>query len=366
MIKKFEVKGFKNFKNTITLDFSHIREYKFNEICIKDNLLNKIIIYGKNAVGKSNLGIAIFDITTHLTDNNISPGLYDYYLNADKLNDYAEFHYVFRLDLSEIDYKYKKNDMKSLIFEEFKVDGEIIFSYNHIKKTGNLDKLKQLVPSLNFEFLGDNVSILRYIVNNSMSNSIILLKRVVHFVDKMLWFRSLDENRFIGYKTVSTDYNKFIFEENHFKEFQLLLNKAGVKEELISIVDPDGQQKLYFKRKMPIPFFKAASNGTRALYTLYYWLTVAKEVSFLFIDEFDAFYHYELAEMIVQLLEDNQNFQVILTSHNTNLLTNKIMRPDCFFILTPENLTSFSNATKRELREGHNLEKLYISGEFDE
>jgi hypothetical protein len=41
------------------------------------------------------------------------------------------------------------------------------------------------------------------------------------------------------------------------------------------------------------------------------------------------------------------------------------MRPDCYFILTGEKLTSFANATNRELREGHNLEKLYMSGEFN-
>ena len=58
-------------------------------------------------------------------------------------------------------------------------------------------------------------------------------------------------------------------------------------------------------------------------------------------------------------------FQKILTSHNTNLLSNRIMRPDCYFILTQDKLTSLANATERELREGHNLEKLYMSGEFD-
>ena len=42
------------------------------------------------------------------------------------------------------------------------------------------------------------------------------------------------------------------------------------------------------------------------------------------------------------------------------------MRPDCYFILTEHRLTSLINATRRELREGHNLEKLYMSGEFNE
>lgn len=68
---------------------------------------------------------------------------------------------------------------------------------------------------------------------------------------------------------------------------------------------------------------------------------------------------------IVQVLKKMKNTQVILTSHNTNLLTNRIMRPDCYFILTKDKLTSLANAASRELREGHNLEKLYMSGEFN-
>jgi AAA15 family ATPase/GTPase len=85
----------------------------------------------------------------------------------------------------------------------------------------------------------------------------------------------------------------------------------------------------------------------------------------MFIDEFDAFYHFELAETLVMMLRNTSIPQVILTSHNTNLLTNRLMRPDCYFILSGEKLTSFINATKRELREGHNLENLFKAGEFD-
>ena len=97
MLKLFEVTGFKNFDNTIQLDFSDIRDYKFNNSCVAKGLLSKLIIYGKNSVGKSNLGLALFDIVSHLTTNNVTPGLYDYYLNVNNKAGYAEFHYVLHL-----------------------------------------------------------------------------------------------------------------------------------------------------------------------------------------------------------------------------------------------------------------------------
>lgn len=60
MLKLFEVTGFKNFENTIRLNFSDIRDYKFNNFCIVDGLLSKLIVYGKNSVGKSNLSFGTF------------------------------------------------------------------------------------------------------------------------------------------------------------------------------------------------------------------------------------------------------------------------------------------------------------------
>lgn len=55
----------------------------------------------------------------------------------------------------------------------------------------------------------------------------------------------------------------------------------------------------------------------------------------------------------------------ILTVSYTALMANRFMRPDCYFILTRDRLVSLADATQRELRQGHNLEKLYMSGEFD-
>ena len=148
------------------------------------------------------------------------------------------------------------------------------------------------------------------------------------------------------------------------REFESFLHASGVEDNLVVKTNVDGKQMLCFDTDTPLPFFRVASSGTRALYTFFYWYKTAKDVSFMFIDEFDAFYHFELAESIVTILEKMSGAQVVLTSHNTNLLTNKIMRPDCYFILTKDKLTALANATTRELREGHNLEKLYMSGEF--
>ena len=223
MLKLFEVTGFKNFENTIHLDFSDIRDYKFNDFCIVDGLLSKLIVYGKNSVGKSNLGLALFDIVSHLTTNNVTPGLYDYYLNVNNKAGYAEFHYVFMFDSSEVDYRYRKNDKQTLVYESVAIDGKSLFTYDYEDNRGDLSGLEALTTTLNLTFRGSD-SILKYAINNSALPDDHPLYRMQRFVSHMLWFRSLDENRYIGYKADSKDYYDFVFKENTLKELESFLH----------------------------------------------------------------------------------------------------------------------------------------------
>lgn len=365
MLKLFEVSGFKSFKNTVTLDFSDVRDYKFNTECISNDIVGKMIIYGKNSIGKSNFGLAVFDIISHLSTKYVGPHLYDYYLNVDSNDDFAEFHYVFDFDGNIVDYRYRKDEKRNLIYEKVVIGEVLLFEYDYLSKEGNVEGIKLLAPTLNMSFV-DVDGILKYVINNTILGDEHPLVRLVTYVSNMLWFRTLDENRYIGYKVKSDDYYDFVFEDGVMSELEVFLHKAGIEENLIAKTDNDGRKRLYLDTETPLPFFLVASSGTKALYTFFYWYKTAKDVSMMFIDEFDAFYHHELAESIVSMLEKMPNTQVILTSHNTNLLTNRIMRPDCYYILTKDKLTSLANATDRELREGHNLEKLYKSGEFNE
>jgi hypothetical protein len=152
--------------------------------------------------------------------------------------------------------------------------------------------------------------------------------------------------------------------------FQDFLLAAGVHEKLAALEDPMGRKRLYFVTNpdKPLLFDTVASSGTKALCNFFYMYSdIIKGVKpkLLILDEFDAFYHYELSEFIVITLKRLKNVQVIFTTHNTNLMPNYRMRPDCLFILSKDGLTSLANATDRELREGHNLERLYMGGSFD-
>ena len=100
------------------------------------------------------------------------------------------------------------------------------------------------------------------------------------------------------------------------------------------------------------------------LYLFFAWSLSFNEISFLFIDEFDAFFHYEAAEIIIKRLNQATSFQSVVTSHNTYLMQNKLTRPDCCYILSDNKILCLAECTEKEIREAHNLEKMYINGVF--
>ena len=114
MLRKFSVENFKGFRDKITLDIGSPSNYSFNSEIIENGCVTKGIIYGINSCGKSNLGLAIFDIITHLTEKQKLFPSYDFYLNMSGRKSFAEFEYTFAFGEHEVIYQYGKTDVNTL------------------------------------------------------------------------------------------------------------------------------------------------------------------------------------------------------------------------------------------------------------
>ena len=372
MLVRFTVENYKSFKDPITLDFQGRHDYRYNNQCIRNGLLSKVVIYGANSSGKSNFGFALFDIVGLLTDKNTISNQNDEltFINADSDSDVATFTYVFKKQNDYITYSYKKKNPKVITYEELYINDTKIFSYDFESKRFDLVNMGTIfADSLNFDYFENNFAILRYIANNTNQPENSYVKFIMNFVSHMLWFRSLQDNGYIGLTTGRESLSEWIADNNLVKDFQTFLRDLAEMElnlEVLQIHQPAPIKLLVEKHKNKVlPFEQIASSGTRALELLFYWSKRFNEVSFLFMDEFDAFYHFALAENVIKYIVNLDNVQTIFTTHNPELASNEILRPDCYYTLRNGKLTSFADSTERELREGHNLGKMLRNGEFN-
>lgn len=369
MLRKFTVENYRVFDSAVTIDFSKVRDYRFNEECVRNHTIHKAMMYGKNAVGKTSLGQAIVDVRSTVLPND--PQVKDTvgFLNANSPKDNARFVYEFDLQGTKIEYVYEKYDPYKLKYEHLKIEDKLLYKYNFKDDDGDFTNLKKYkdVAHLNLDEWNGEISVLRYILTNSKLKDLHVLKELSDFIAGMAIIKpSEDIVRFKGPRILKSRIISGIIEEDLVDDFVRFLRSAGLDIDLKVDEKPDGEKSLYFNYEKPLEFISYASSGTRALTSLYWVIHSLKQISFLFVDEFDANFHFELAEVMLGKFKSQSDCQILITTHNTDLMSNKYMRPDCYYLMIPNKITSIADASLRELRQGHNLEKLYQSGEFNE
>lgn len=331
---------------------------------MKDGIVNHAVIYGRNGSGKSNLTIAIFDIIEHLTDKNRDVRPYEHYTNAYNESKIAEFYYKFFINGKEVVYEYRKTDYETLVFERFSIDDRELILFDREKHSSFTSKLEG-AETLTKTITDQHLSALKYIKNNSSlvdNDENNTFASFFGFVESMLFFRSLNDRYYLGYASGSRKIDTDIIERGNHQDLERFLNEAGIECKL-SIIEKI--LAFDFGREL-IPYHEIASTGTNSLFLFYYWFQRIKDepVPFLVIDEFDAFYHHDLSALIVSELKKT-DIQFILTTHNTSIMTNDLLRPDCYFIMTKDKIESLPNCTEKELREAHNLENMYNANTFN-
>ena len=290
--------------------------------------------------------------------------------------------YEFEFDGRSLIYKYNRFSNQELKDEELIIDGKTIFScdfennsfhFEHLKyinaETANIERYLQSMEDTGEEQIQEpKLPFLRWMISNVAFNNDSILIKLANYVRRMTMINA-GNGIFRFSRRMNDSFYELLEDTERLEDLEAFLNEMGIECKLVLKKLPDGQRELYFEHEKLVPFSETASSGTLALVDLYRRLIPRGwEPSFIYLDEFDAFYHYEMSEKVIRFFKKRYpKCQIIMTSHNTNLMTNRIMRPDCLFILSRMGtLTALCDATFRELREGHNLEKMYISGEFDQ
>lgn len=363
MLQEFRVRNYKNFRDELVFSFVTEQDYDFNVELVKDGIIKDCLIIGENASGKTNLGYAIFDIIRSLTDKNRKEiKIYSNLYNADSI---VEFKYTFRFGESVLRYSYERLGSNVILAERIFVNEKKVLENDFsgakvsLKGTENLD----------LEKWDRSISLVKYVYANTILDKEDAVCNVFYqfmqFVNQMLWFSSTEGNKYMGFSNEKGDLLESIAgRDRSVEELQEFLRDLGIEYQLL--IKDNGEGKNVYCRlgEKEVPLASLVSSGTRSVIFFFYWYLQLEKCSFLYVDEFDAFYHTELAEAVVRKIIQIPGVQAVITSHNTDLISNGLLRPDCIFKLEDNKIKPFSQLTEKALREAHNLQKMYKAGAF--
>lgn len=365
MLQEFKVRNYKNFRDEIVFSFRTSKNYEFNGELIKDGIIRDCLVVGENASGKTNLGHAIFDIIWHLTDKaKTRTALYS---NLYSENTVVFFEYTFRFGTHELKYCYEKENVDSVMREQVFVDGKKILENNPEQSGITL----RGADNLDLDKWDRSISLVKYVYANTVldkeDDTCKVFYQFMEFVNNMLWFSSTEGNWYMGFSNIGGNlFEALARKEGAVEKLQAFLQDLGIHYQLL--VKDNGEGKSVYCRmgEREVLLSSLISSGTRSLIFFFFWYLQMEKCSFIYVDEFDAFYHTDLARAVVRKIIEIPSVQAVITSHNTDLMSNDLLRPDCIFKLEDNRIRPFSELTDKALREAHNLQKMYKAGAFND
>ena len=335
MLAEFEVRNYRGFRDKLQFSLESGKNYEFNDKAVCDGIIKDSVVVGYNASGKTNLGRAIMDIVINLTDkrkiNETSNLFYSNLYNQDNI---VSFAYKFKFDSSFVEYAYEKRNEVQVMRESVKIDGKKVIvndgqtCFVHLKGSENL----------NLDNWDSPISLVKYVYANTIldkeDKNCQVFAKFMKFVNQMLFFSSTDNLMAVGANSSGGNMMEDICNlPNGVERLEDFLHEANLPFKLVERDAGEGKTIYCKMGDKEVAFAPLMSSGTRALVFLCLWYMQKEDFAFIFIDEFDAFYHTDLSIAVIRRLMMEENIQIVFTSHNTDIISNELLRPDCYFIL---------------------------------
>jgi len=410
MLIEFSVGNYRSFKEQVTLSMvaanlvSKEKTLDENNLFIVDEelkLLKSTAIYGANASGKSNIGKALSFMKWFMvnsskdTQSGEDIAIEPFKLSTETEDQPSHFELVFLMDDQKYRYGFKVNQKR--------VISEWLF-YVPNKRETNLFKreLDSITTSkkYNAEGIAQKTRNNALFLSVSAQFNVDIAEKILAWVtNKMNIISGLHDN-YLGFtvKCLVNDENKTDIIQL-IKKLDLGIEEIQIEQKDFSIdelsdVLPDELKKLISKTtrgktntivtkhrkydeegnpKLSEQFDMRTqeSDGTQKLFALAEpLLNTLKEGEILVIDEFDVSLHPLISRAIVNLFNSSQtnshNAQLIFMTHDTNLLSNKILRRDQIWF-TEKNrygATDLYSLVEYKVRNDSSFESDYIKGKY--
>ena len=369
MLTKMYLTNFLSFLERTEFDFTSSKYTILSGTNVAENgILKGALMIGPNASGKSNALRGLKFLINLIKGEGVSVSSYRCYFAKVPITS-AEYDFIFsgKKVSYTISYDIKtKNLSERLLVDEKEV----------LAREGNIGKLNIGDVSISEENLDNDTLFLRTAsFNTGRFPQEPILRELMDYLFNSYYIDGYNQSALLG-KTVikyaeDNGVEKLNDYLNEFKyDFFVEYGEASSGEGL-NIRLGSGQKSIFFKRKtfpMPSAFFSESQGNQVFADMLPQIIRVIENPGMLVIDEFGNSLHNKLAEKIVKFFMEKANCsQLYITSHDTNLVSNSVFRPDQINLITFEN--SKGSKVKRisvyKPREAQNLEKMYLGGMFE-
>lgn len=416
-LQEFSFGNFRSFKeiNTLNLATAKLKsKYKSvdeNNIFSTDNsenisFLKSKVIYGANASGKSNIIKALVTfiriIKSSVKDEKVLSMVDSFRLSTETENEPSFFQIIFWDKKTKYRYGFELND-ENIISEWLygkPTKKEIPYFIRDANEIIEIDKT-------NFPE-GDKLNILMsddtendLFRNNSLFLSSLssfgfakLSKRIIECISSFTIISGLGHQgmyNFAGDSLDDEDKKQYILDflkkgDIGIEDLNAVeISNKDLPDDVESEIRKDFESK---KRKLLLSSRKKyneqnkfvenetfafrihESEGTQKLFELSPFIYKAlKEKNIIVIDEFDARFHPLLTRKILELFnsEENLGAQLIVTTHDTNLLSSKLLRRDQIEFVEKDKYGAshlYSLAEFKGIRNDASFEKDYINGKY--
>ena len=412
MLIEFSVGNYRSFKDKVTFSMvaaeitAKDKKLDDNNVFAVDNklkLLKSAAIYGANASGKSNLVKALgfmrwFMVNSSKdTQSTDEIGVEYFRLSEENENEPSFFELVFLMNGRKYRYGFKAIPQKIVSEWLFYVPNQREtklfqreFNNIQITKTYNAEGLQQrtrenaLFLSVSAQF---NVEIAEEILawiteNLNITSGLNSAQHMHHTIDciingdNKLEILQLVRDLDLGIDDIKVEQEDLTLDsisDDIPDELKALITKFGDGKAtsvrtLHKNFDKNGT---YNKSMSGFDLKRHESEGTQKLFALAGpIITTLKKGEILFIDEFDASLHPLISQAIIELFNSNEtntnNAQLVFMTHDTNLLSNKILRRDQIWFMEKNKYgaTDLYSLVEYKVRNDASFENDYIKGRY--